>query len=162
MKNKKTIDYNSKSKNTSTEEDDEAKWRCKRATTSWICIVYGLMIGMEYSSIMTSLFFYLKHDVKVENDQKMWYSVIMCVTALSSSINGILAGKIFDRTRKLKTAMLLFTTCTLIGNLLYTCQISVWFLVCGRFLCGLCDACQPVISGNYYIITIFLGFPKCK
>ena len=140
-------------------EDDEAKWRRKRATTSWICIVYALMIGMEYSSIMTSLFFYLKHDVKVENDQKLWYSVIMCVTALSSSINGILAGKIFDRTRKLKAAMLLFTTCTLIGNLLYTCQISVWFLVCGRFLCGLCDACQPVISGNccnFFLKNIYM------
>ena len=159
MKNKKTIDYNSKSKNTSTEEDDEAKWRRKRATTSWICIVYALMIGMEYSSIMTSLFFYLKHDVKVENHQKMWYSVIMCVTCLSASFNGILAGKIFDRTRKLKAAMLLFTTCTLIGNLLYTCQISVWFLVCGRFLCGLCDACQPVISGNccnFFLKNIYM------
>ena len=138
-----------------TPTEDDAKWRRKRETTSWICIVYSLMIGMEYSSIMTSLFFYLKDDVMVGNNQNnMWYSFIMCVTAFSAAINGVLAGKIFDRTRKLKAAMLIFTTCTLIGNLLYTCNMSVWFLVFGRFLCGICDASQPVISGN----SIFIYF----
>ena len=138
-----------------TPNEDDAKWRRKSETTSWICIVYALMVGMEYSSTITSLFFYLKYNVPVENDQiKMWYTFIMCVTALSAAINGVLAGKIFDRTRKLKAAMLILTKCTLFGYLLYACNMSVWFLVFGRFLCGICDASQPVISGN----SIFIYF----
>ena len=126
---------------------DNPEWLRKRSMTSWICIMYGLMIGMEYSSIMTSLFYYLEHDLKIQN-KNMWYSLIMCVTALSSAINGLLVGRLFDKTRRLKTVMLIFTSISLIGNLLYTFHQSVWFLVCGRFLCGLCDAAQPVITGK--------------
>ena len=74
----------------------------------------------------------------------------MCVTALSAAMNGLLAGRLFDKTRRLKAFMLIFTSITLIGNLLYTIHHSVWFLVCGRFLCGLCDAAQPVIAGNFF------------
>ena len=140
--------------NTPTEHG--AKWRRKRETTSWICIMYPLIVGMEYSAVMTSLFFYLKNDVMVKNNLKIWYSFIMCVGPLSSAINGVLAGKIFDRTRKLKAAMLILTTCMLIGSLLYTCNMSVWFLVFGRFLGGICDASQSIITGSYNLS--FSGF----
>ena len=126
----------------------DPKWYHKRRTTSWICIAYALTIGMEYSSVMTSLFFYLREDVKVEH-QKMWYGIVMCVTGLSGAFNGVLAGKLFDKTRRLKATMIIFTLFTLVGNIMYTFHSSVWFLVCGRFLSGLCDAAQPVISGKY-------------
>uniref|UniRef100_A0A7M5UCY7 Major facilitator superfamily (MFS) profile domain-containing protein n=2 Tax=Clytia hemisphaerica TaxID=252671 RepID=A0A7M5UCY7_9CNID len=126
----------------------EADWLKKRCSTAWICIVYALIIGMEYSCISTSLLYYLQDDLKLQNP-KLYYSLIMCLSALSASVSALISGKLFDKTRRLKLFMLVFTLLTLVGNLLYTMHVSVWFLVVGRFLCGLCDAAQPIISGEF-------------
>ena len=124
-------------------------WLKKRLSTSWICIIYALIIGMEYSCISTSLLYYLKDDLKLEN-AKLYYSLIMCLSAVSASANAIISGKLFDKTRRMKLFMIVFTLTTLVGNLLYTMHASVWILVLGRFLCGLCDAAQPVITGKHF------------
>ena len=151
--------YSSRAESNSTTEDDGVdlnleentemkRWLRKRRISTYICIAYGFLIGIEYSCIVASLPFYLKEDVKIDHPKK-WYSVIMTMTAASGAINGVLAGKFIDKTRRLKLSMALFTAVSAAGNLMYSFQSSIWFLIVGRLLCGACEAAQPVISGNF-------------
>ena len=128
------------------------EWIKRRRISAYICIAYAFLIGLEYSSISISLLFYLTEDVGVDNPKK-WYSGLMTALSLSASINGLLAGKFIDRTRRLRLCMLVFTAISICGNLLYTVHSSVWFLMIGRLLCGMCDAAQPVISGMRHNAT---------
>jgi len=128
--------------------DLDPNWLKKRRTTTIICTAFSFVIGMEYSAISVSLLFYLQKLVPdVSGHEKQWYSVVMTACAFSSSIFGVVSGRYIDRTRKIKECLLGFTVVAMIGNLMYTVHQSVWFLVLGRFLCGMIDATQPVISG---------------
>ena len=69
------------------------------------------------------------------------------MAAISAVINGILASKFTDKTRKLKLSLTIFTLISIAGNIMYTFHSSIWFLITERLLCGLCDAAQPLISG---------------
>jgi len=123
-------------------------WMKRRRNTTIICIVYAFLIAIEYSAVSVSLLFYLQKLVAdVAGYEKHWYSIVMTGCAFSSSIFGVISGRYIDETCKLKECLLVFTGIAIFGNLMFTIHQSVWFLFVGRFLCGVIDATQPIISG---------------
>lgn len=119
----------------------------RRKVATYTYIVFGFLLGFEYTAINISQLFYLKLTVQVE-EPEVFYSLITTGMAIAAAGSGVLAGYYTDKTRDLKKALFFFATLSLTGNLLYTIHHSVWFLLIGRFLCGLSDAAHPAISGK--------------
>ena len=123
-----------------------AQWIKKRRKTTYMIYVYALLLGTEYSSIVLTLYLYLKEIVKVDHIS-FYYSIVMTSMNLSALATGLLAGRYIDRTRNIRKFVLVVLSITMLGNVLYTLHFSVWFLVVGRILCGFGEAVNSALSG---------------
>lgn len=128
-------------------DEKTSDWIRKRLHTSYICITYGFLLGMDYSGIVISLPFYLRDDLLV-HDVRLYYSIVVTAMCFSAAVSGIAFGRFIDKSRNLRLCLLMFPFLTCVGNLLYTLHYSVWLLLIGRLLCGISDAAQPAISGK--------------
>lgn len=121
-------------------------WLRKRKILTWISITFAGLFAVDYSGIVISLPYYLKDDVH-SSHLKRDYSLITTAMAFSASVAGVVFGRFIDQSRNIRLCLLIFPCIGLIGNVIYTLQYSVWFLLIGRLIAGMIDAAQTTISG---------------
>ena len=121
-------------------------WLNKRWWTTKICMIIAALSGIEYSCVSVSLIYYLQDDVRVTN-VKLWYSFLMAIVYVISAISCLFLGHILDQTRNLRLLLLIIAVIAIMGNMIYTLQFSVLFLLVGRCFGAFVDAARPVISG---------------
>lgn len=124
------------------------KWERKRALTTYVFYLLGFLLGMEYSAIVISLWFYLK-DVLMVDHLSAYYSAGMTLMASAAVISGLGVSRIMDRNRNVRCFIFVVSVISVIGNIFYTLHYSVWFLLIGRFICGFGDSLATVISGEF-------------
>ena len=123
------------------------KWKKKRKITTIMFMVFALLLGLEYSAITVSLWYYLNDFMKVDH-VKIYYSVTMLAMALAAIICNLFIGRYVDNNRSVRRVMMLISFISVIGNLLYTLHFSVVFLIVGRLLCGISDSLVAIMCGK--------------
>ena len=123
------------------------KWEIKRRNNTYIIYMYCLLLGTEYSAVVLCLYYYIK-NVFGEEHLFLYYSLAMTAMALSATVTCLAFGYYVDYTNNIRRFMLGVISITITGNLLYSLHFSVWFLVCGRFLCGFGEAVNTAAIGK--------------
>ncbi|XP_047145497.1 uncharacterized protein LOC124818548 isoform X1 [Hydra vulgaris] len=113
------------------------KWLKKRKYTSIAFAIQSLILGIEYSVTLSTLWLYIKELVNTKSP-KLFYTLVSVMYILSFTLSTPIIGRIVDRTRQVRVWFFICNCFLIAGNLLYSLQFSPWFLVVGRFLSGCC------------------------
>ena len=84
----------------------------------------------------------------VTDRPSFFYSIISAAYLLSAVLFSIMIGRWVDRTRNVRITFLVCNMAVIFGNILYSVHHSPWFLVVGRFLCGIGGPLRSVMSGE--------------
>ena len=126
---------------------DVHRWEQKRSTTIKAFVLECAALGMEYSVTFLTLWLYVTTLV-VTDKPKVFYSIISASYLLSAVLFSILIGRWVDKTRNVRITFLVCNLSVIVGNILYSLHQSPWFLVVGRFLCGIGGPLRSVMSGE--------------
>lgn len=126
---------------------DVHQWEKKRSTTIKAFVLECAVLGMEYSVTFLTLWIYVTTLV-VTDRPSFFYSIISAAYLLSAVLFSIMIGRWVDRTRNVRIAFLVCNMSVIFGNVLYSVHHSPWFLVVGRFLCGIGGPLRSVMSGE--------------
>lgn len=130
-------------------KNDMRAWRSRRRNTTVLSMAIVTYNGIENVAIVISLMYYLKDTLRIENPA-FWYGVVLSAIVVSEAISSIVVGRYMDKTRNGRLTVLLTLIVAVIGNIMYTLDYSVWFLIVGRFLSGLLQSQQVVVAGIYF------------
>ena len=126
------------------------KWKRKRTITGYFIV--GVVCGVDYSAIFATVYLYLTDVVKPQRPL-LYYAVVFGAFNISSTITGVIAGQLVDKTRKMKMYINIVLICQFIGNIVYLFSDSVSFTIVGRAIAGVGDAFSSVCSGE--IVRIY-------
>ena len=137
-------------------KDDFELWKMRRKRMLYLMALQQLMNGIEYSITYATMWQYIKYvnSNKPENSSivsgesdlfadssdsqnRIFYSLISTSKFLSTILFSPLVGKIMDKYRCLTLLTLIANVLALIGNLVYTFNFSIWWLLIGAFLTGI-------------------------
>ena len=127
-------------------EDDLTSWKTKRNITFLIFIFEALMIGVDYTIIIPTLRPYLI-QLNASNPEVFYGVSFGCSTFMASAVS-LAAGRIADRTRRIKIAITCINSMVILGNICHTVGISPYLIVFGRLLTGTGYAVNPVLTGE--------------
>ena len=65
----------------------------------------------------------------------------------------MLFGRYIDRTRNLRFVFLFNLAVIFVGNLMYSIPWHIWFVLTGRFLCGINESLQTAVCGKNFFIS---------
>ena len=122
-------------------------WEKKRKTTTRVFIFQNFLLGIEYSITFLTLWIYIKTLVNTTNP-KLFYSIVSSCYLLSAIIFSTIIGRWADKTRSVRMVFLISNSFPIVGNVIYVLHFSPWFLVVGRFLCGIAASLRSVIIGE--------------
>ena len=128
-------------------DEQLGKWKTKRRRTFISFVLIGIVVGIDYSVVFSTLFLYLKETVKTNNNE-FYYGIIMVAYLIASSAFGMLTGRWVDKTRRVKSFTNVLLLLQILGSLLYTVPLDVSFLIAGRFIAGTGDSFISVCSGE--------------
>ena len=69
--------------------------------------------------------------------------------SISTAFSGILLGRYVDRTRNMRFVILLNLAVLAFGNLMYSIPYRIWWVIVGRFLCGVNESLQTTVCGKF-------------
>ncbi|XP_047145622.1 uncharacterized protein LOC105846705 [Hydra vulgaris] len=134
------------------------KWIKKRKHTAIAFAIQSLILGIEYSVTLSTLWLYIKELVNTESP-KLFYTLVSVMYTLSFFLSTPIIGRIVDRTRQVQVWFFICNCFLIFGNLFYSLHFSPWFLVIGRFLSGCCGLssviCAEIIRSYPSSETIF-------
>ena len=135
-------------------DEAQEEWKAKRKQTyiAYCIVTFGL--GLEYSLVFPSLWFYI-NDIIQADYPKLFYGSALSAYPLASIIGAFTIGRYVDRTRRAKQVLILLLICEIVGNLLYSLYYSPWCPFFGRLLSGFGDVSNMVITGE-----IARSYPK--
>ena len=122
-------------------------WRSKRSVTVRSFCIISAFLGMEYSIIFTTLWLYLKNVVKT-TQPILFYSLISSSYYVSSIVVSLIASRVVDRSRNVRSTFIACTILGVIGNTLYCLPYSPALLLCGRFIAGISCVMRPIMTGE--------------
>ncbi|XP_047145550.1 uncharacterized protein LOC124818587 isoform X1 [Hydra vulgaris] len=120
------------------------KWLRKRKLTFIAFSIQLIIIGIEYTLTLLTLWLYIKEMINT-NSPKLLYSVVSVSFMLASTIVMPFIGRIVDKYRNIKSCFLLCNLLMLTGNVLYSIPFSPAFLVAGRIVAGFGGSLKSVI-----------------
>ena len=98
----------------SNEEEDKRiivipeDWKRRRRKTLVIFLMNRFMMGMELTSVTTTLWWYVNHELSTTNPN-FFYGLISCGRSIAGAIFTIAATRWFDKSRRLKLLTLILT-----------------------------------------------------
>lgn len=120
----------------------------ERKRTTIVFYFLFFLYGMERSCVLVSLLFYLQDDLKMSvSEAKTYYSWTLAVYAANAAVIGIFTGRYTDRTRNVKKTLLMLFFISIVGNIIYTMEFSIWCIILGRLLCGCVGSANANVSG---------------
>ena len=122
-------------------------WKKKRRTTFIAFVLVDVILGMEYSMILPTVYLYLTTLIKSSHPM-LFYALIPASFYMANIFSGILMGRISDRSRKIWLLHQCGNLMILLGNLFYAFPFSSLFPLSGRILVGMGAGLRAVIYGE--------------
>ena len=122
-------------------------WKKRRYHMLILMALQQFMNGVEYSITYATMWLYIKSingSHANENTNRTFYAAIATSKFISTILLSPMIGKIMDRYRCLTTLTLVANVLALIGNLVYTFNWSIWWLLIGAFLTGIQGTTRPI------------------
>ncbi|XP_047130893.1 uncharacterized protein LOC105849736 [Hydra vulgaris] len=120
------------------------KWLRKRKLTFIAFSIQMVIIGIEYTLTLLTLWLYIKGMINT-NSPKLLYSIVSVSFMLASTILMPFIGRMVDKYRNIKSCFLMCNLLMLTGNVLYSIPLSPVFLVAGRIIAGFGGSLKSVI-----------------
>ncbi|XP_065651417.1 uncharacterized protein LOC136079538 isoform X1 [Hydra vulgaris] len=125
-------------------EDKHKKLLQKRKYTFIAFSIQMIIIGMEWSLTLVTLWSYIKEMI-ITNNPKLIYGLVSVSYMFASTITTPFVGRYVDRRRNINTCFLVCNMCMLTGNVIYSLPFSSLFLIGGRVLSGFGGALKSII-----------------
>ncbi|XP_065651594.1 uncharacterized protein LOC101237375 [Hydra vulgaris] len=120
------------------------KWLQKRKYTFIAFSIQMIIIGMEWSLTIVTLWSYIKEMI-ITNNPKLIYGLVSVSYMLASTVITPFIGRYVDRRRNINTCFLICNMWMLSGNVIYSLPFSPFFLIGGRIITGFGGALKPII-----------------
>ena len=134
-----------------TTQPDYTSWKKKRSRTRIIANILIFLYGVEDQSLKITMIFYFSQNFNMTHlEATFFYSIADTVFAVSNLISGAVFGRYIDKTRNLRFVILLNLVVLVLGNLMYSIPLAIWFVLLGRFLSGINESLQTAVCGNSY------------
>ena len=134
------------------------KWKKQRSRTRLFANILIFLYGMESLGVEVTAIFYFHQNLGLSlTDAAFYYTMSGTLVCISSAFSGILFGRYVDKTRNMRFVFLLNVAIIGIGNLVYAIPYNLWWVMFGRFLCGINESLQTTVCGKIYL-SFFLFF----
>ncbi|XP_047144750.1 uncharacterized protein LOC124818235 [Hydra vulgaris] len=120
------------------------KWSKKRKLTFIAFSIQMVIIGIEYTLTLSTLWLYIKQMINTKSP-KLLYSIVSVSFMLASTIVMPFVGRKVDKNRSVKRCFLICNFLMLTGNVLYSIHFSPVLLVGGRIIAGFGGSLRSVI-----------------
>ncbi|XP_065651737.1 major facilitator superfamily domain-containing protein 8 isoform X3 [Hydra vulgaris] len=120
------------------------KWLKKRKLTFIAFSIQLIIVGIEYSFTILTLWSYIKKMITTDTP-KLYYGVVSVSYMVASSVVTPIIGRIVDKKRNVNHCFLICNMLMITGNVLYSLPFSPFFLVGGRVMAGFGGALESVI-----------------
>ncbi|XP_065651419.1 uncharacterized protein LOC136079539 [Hydra vulgaris] len=125
-------------------EDKHKKWLQKRKYTFVAFSIQMIIIGMEWSLTLATLWSYI-NEMNIANNQQLIYGLVSVSYMFASTVTTPFVGRYVDRRRNINTWFLICNIFMLTGNMIYSLPFSPLFLIGGRVLSGFGGALKSII-----------------
>ena len=122
-------------------------WKKKRTKTFIAFTLVEVVLGMEYSMIIPTVYLYLTTLIH-SSYPFLFYGLIPASFHMASILSGILLGRISDKTRKIWLIHQCGNMLIMLGNFFYAFPFSSLFPLSGRILSGFGAGLRSVIYGE--------------
>ncbi|XP_065651698.1 uncharacterized protein LOC101238818 [Hydra vulgaris] len=120
------------------------KWLQKRKYTFIAFSIQMIIIGMEYSLTIITLWLYIKEMINT-NSPKLYYGLVSVSYMLASTLLSPFVGRLADKSRDTNKAFLICNFLMLSGNVLYSIHFSPFYLIGGRIIAGFGGTLKSII-----------------
>ena len=125
------------------------EWKQRRWRTRCLANVMIFFAGLEGQCIEVTGLFYLHNSLGLSLiDAAFYFTVCGAVYSVSNALCGISFGRYVDRTRNMRFVFLLNVAVIGFGNLMYSIPYQLWWVIVGRFLCGINESLQTTVCGK--------------
>ena len=148
-------------------------WTLRKRKTMFVFLFSQYLQGMEISTIMATLWSYVKNDFN-DVDPYLWYDIISSGRFVLSLLFTSIVAKWFDRTRSTKSFMLIAVSLTNVGYILYMVHFSPYIPMLGLVLQGFTFIITVIINSeinrvyaddsiqrNFLYMLLACGFGQC-
>ena len=122
-------------------------WKAKRTKTFIAFTLIEVVLGMEYSMTIPTVYLYLTTLIHSPYPL-LFYGLIPASFFMTNILSGVLLGRISDRTRKIWLIHQCGNMMILLGNLFYAFPFSSLFPLSGRIMSGFGAGLRAVIYGE--------------
>ena len=123
------------------------EWKKKRTKTFIAFTLVEVVLGMEYSMIVPTVYLYLTTLIH-SSYPFLFYGLISASFHMTNILSGILLGRISDKTRKIWLIHQCGNMLIMLGNFFYAFPFSSLFPLSGRILSGFGAGLRAVIYGE--------------
>ena len=135
------------------------KWKQKRSRTRLLANILIFFFGLEDMTIEVSGIYYFHQNLGLPLlDAAFYFTITGGIYSICCTFSGILFGRYVDKTRNMRFVFLFNVAIICIGNLIYSIPYELWWVIFGRFLCGINESLQTTVCGEYkYLIFPYLS-----
>ena len=113
--------------------------------------------GVESTGMRVTYMYYLHETLNVSLlEAGFYFSISEGAFCVSNALSGTFFARYVDRTRNMRFVFLLNLAIIGLGNLMYSIPYALWWIVVARFLCGINEALQTTICGDY-LFSFYFG-----
>lgn len=125
------------------------KWKKQRSKTRIIANILIFLYGLENLSVEVTGIFYFHENFGLSIVEAGFYHTIAgSMFSFCCAFSGLLFGRYVDRTRNMRSVFLFNVAIIGIGNLMYSIPYRLWWVIVGRFLCGITESMQTTVCGE--------------
>ena len=131
------------------------QWKQQRSRTRILANILILFSGIEAQCIEVTCIFYFHQSLGLSLTNAAFYFIISeAIFAVNNALSGILFGRYVDKTRNMRHVFLLNIVILAFGNLMYSIPYALWWVLVGRFLCGINESLQTTICGKSNLLLL--------
>ena len=124
-------------------------WKKQRSRTRILANILVFFYGLECQCIEVTGLFYFHQNLGLSLiDAAFYYIISETVFSVSNLLSGLSFGRYVDKTRNMRFVFLLNVAIIGIGNLMYSIPYRLWWVIFGRFLCGINESLQTTVCGK--------------
>ena len=125
------------------------KWKQQRSRTRVLANILILLAGVENQCISVTTIYYYHESFKYSFiDAGFYFAITESIYSVSTGLIGMIFGRYVDSTRNMRFVFLLNLVVLAFGNLMYSIPYHIWWVIVGRFLCGVNESLQTTICGK--------------
>ena len=125
------------------------QWKKQRSRTRILANILILFSGIEQKCIEVTCIFYFHQRLGLSlTDAGFYYTISETIFSINNAFTGISFGRYVDKTRNMRAVFLFNIVILALGNLMYSIPYALWWVIFGRFLCGVNESLQTTVCGK--------------